>query len=132
LELNQLETFYIKNLNTISPYGYNLTYGGEQPVRCEETCKKISASLLGHSMSEASREKSSKSHIRLTTEDFLKRRHGNGPKLLFCQRGHPFDEVNTYISPTGRRQCLTCCYIKKPNSHFPERLRRYLKEENVA
>ena len=25
-----------------------------------------------------------------------------------CQRGHPFDEANTYIMPNGRRRCRAC------------------------
>lgn len=36
--LNIFESAFIKNLNTIDPYGYNLTYGGD--------CKKLSASTI--------------------------------------------------------------------------------------
>lgn len=25
-----------------------------------------------------------------------------------CHRGHPFDQVNTYINPSGERQCREC------------------------
>jgi hypothetical protein len=25
-----------------------------------------------------------------------------------CRNGHPYDEANTHISPTGRRRCRTC------------------------
>jgi group I intron endonuclease len=35
------ETHYIKKYNTISPHGYNLTYGGEGISFSEETIKKI-------------------------------------------------------------------------------------------
>jgi hypothetical protein len=31
----------------------------------------------------------------------------NGTKT-HCIRGHPFDEVNTYINPRGERQCRAC------------------------
>lgn len=26
----------------------------------------------------------------------------------FCHRGHPFDETNTYVRPSGQRTCITC------------------------
>lgn len=25
-----------------------------------------------------------------------------------CKSGHPFDELNTYVTPDGRRNCRTC------------------------
>lgn len=25
-----------------------------------------------------------------------------------CPKGHPYDEVNTYVTPAGHRQCRTC------------------------
>lgn len=28
--------------------------------------------------------------------------------LTECQRGHPFDTHNTYVTPDGRRQCRAC------------------------
>lgn len=30
-----------------------------------------------------------------------------------CPRQHPYDEVNTYLNPKGRRECRTCRYEKK-------------------
>lgn len=33
--------------------------------------------------------------------------HINGDKT-HCKRGHPFDEVNTYHAPSGRRACRAC------------------------
>ena len=27
-----------------------------------------------------------------------------------CHKGHPFDAVNTYVYPSGRRRCMTCFY----------------------
>ncbi|MBO5037695.1 MAG: GIY-YIG nuclease family protein [Clostridia bacterium] len=41
-------------------YGYNLQSGGQNPVPSEESCKKISASLLGHSVSDQTKNKLSK------------------------------------------------------------------------
>lgn len=31
-----------------------------------------------------------------------------GAAKVECHKGHPFDEANTYITPTGSRQCKTC------------------------
>ena len=39
------EKYYIEKINTISPLGYNLTYGGNGGIQCDETKLKISTSL---------------------------------------------------------------------------------------
>jgi group I intron endonuclease len=44
-ESNDAEEFYIAYLNTLSPNGYNLTTGGKNFRRSEETKKKISEKL---------------------------------------------------------------------------------------
>lgn len=46
-ELNYFETFYIKEQNTISPNGYNLTSGGNHCVQHESTRERKSQSLIG-------------------------------------------------------------------------------------
>lgn len=44
-ELNDKERYWIKRLNTISPNGYNLTFGGDQQVKVSESTKcKLSIS----------------------------------------------------------------------------------------
>lgn len=37
-------------------------------------------------------------------------RHGNNPYALRtkCPKGHPYDEINTYYTPRGKRDCRTC------------------------
>jgi len=32
---------------------------------------------------------------------------------VHCLRGHPFDEVNTYIDPRGKRQCRACRRLRE-------------------
>jgi group I intron endonuclease len=44
-ELNQLEEYYIKTLNTLKPKGLNLKPGGSVSLHTEETKKKISETL---------------------------------------------------------------------------------------
>ena len=34
-----------------------------------------------------------------------------------CLRGHPFDAMNTHISPQGFRQCRTCIRLRKSQRH---------------
>lgn len=46
-ELMSLEKYYISELNTVSPNGYNLTSGGENCKVTDETKKKISKALKG-------------------------------------------------------------------------------------
>ena len=46
-EANYWEEYYIREHNTLIPNGYNLTTGGLNYIRSEETCKKISISKLG-------------------------------------------------------------------------------------
>ena len=51
-ELNQWEMYYIKELNTKTPNGYNMTDGGDSSYeRSDETRKKISDALRGKKLS---------------------------------------------------------------------------------
>ncbi len=46
--LDEQEKFWIKELNTISPYGYNMTYGGDSnPMHIPEIAQKVSLMLIG-------------------------------------------------------------------------------------
>ena len=46
-ELDYWEIHYIQECNSVSPNGYNLTYGGEGGKHCEETRNKMSKSHKG-------------------------------------------------------------------------------------
>ncbi len=48
-------------------------------------------------------------------------RRGHGPSAINarrteCQRGHPFDDANTYVSPKGKRMCRACIGLRR--THF--------------
>lgn len=61
-ELNQWEMYYIKELNTKAPNGYNLTDGGDGKLGCpcsEETKKKIADGNRGKKHSEEAKKKMS-------------------------------------------------------------------------
>lgn len=79
-ELNDLEIHYIKELNTLSPNGYNLTTGGEGGIPSEETRARmreshknrvvtdfmksqISKGLMGHILSDETKEKISQARL---------------------------------------------------------------------
>ena len=69
-EANIFEELYITEYNTLSPNGYNLTTGGLNYKKSEETCKKISESILGKNhwnfgkcLSEETKEKLKNTHI---------------------------------------------------------------------
>lgn len=58
--LNNKEIFYIEQFKTISPYGYNMTEGGEaNPTTSWEVREKIRKSALGRKVSEETRKKMS-------------------------------------------------------------------------
>lgn len=45
--LNEREVFWIKELNSLAPNGYNLTTGGDSPVFSQESLKKMSIERKG-------------------------------------------------------------------------------------
>lgn len=60
IEAEELEQYYIKLYNTITPYGYNLTYGGEHNKQIsEETRKKMHDAHVGIKFSEQTRQRMS-------------------------------------------------------------------------
>ena len=55
--LNKREIFWIKEKNTLSPNGYNLTTGGNHYLLSEQSKKKISNSRKGIKLSKETKEK---------------------------------------------------------------------------
>lgn len=53
-------------------------------------------------------------------------------KETHCQRGHAFDEDNTFITRDGRRKCRACRRINHNSEAYKEkkRTRRALNGEN--
>lgn len=76
-ELNKQETKFIKEFNTLSPNGYNLTTGGEGKVLSEESKARISEANQGRKHSEDFRQsrrknQTGKSHSEETKEKMSK------------------------------------------------------------
>jgi len=61
-ELDYWEIHYIKECNSVSPNGYNLTYGGKGHRAIDETKRKKSEALKGRKLTEEHRKKLSESH----------------------------------------------------------------------
>lgn len=55
-ELNEKESYFIKEFNTLAPNGYNLTSGGDAKVLAEESRERISLANKGRSHSEEFKE----------------------------------------------------------------------------
>jgi group I intron endonuclease len=61
-EANEIETLLILQEDSFVPNGYNSTLGGANAPKTEEQKRKISASLMGHFVSEETKKKQSVSH----------------------------------------------------------------------
>ena len=75
-ELNQWEIYYIKELNTKVPYGYNMTDGGGGKsgfTISNETKKKLSEAHRGKKLSHETKKKLSETHKGKTT--WMKGKH---------------------------------------------------------
>lgn len=80
-DLNYMETFFIKSLYTISPNGYNLTYGGESPIMSEETRRKMSLRQKGLKRSDLVKARMSKCRKGFTSENRRKVQRSVADKL---------------------------------------------------
>ena len=67
-ELNTKEITWIQSLNTLSPYGYNLSSGGLNARKHQTTKDKISSSLKGKPISDAHRKAMSEGRSALPSE----------------------------------------------------------------
>ena len=71
-EANEREQYWISELNTISPNGYNLQPGGLNHVMLDVSKQKLSQSKIGHEVSPETREKIGKVHRGKVTPDEVK------------------------------------------------------------
>lgn len=122
-ELNERESYWIKELNTISPYGYNLNSGGQSFVISDETRLKMKENhwsrkhpevvflLRGRRWTEEAKQRKCERNLQY--------------QKTACKWGHVFDEENTYYQKHQNgteRVCRTCKRL--------DALMRYRKKSN--
>lgn len=80
-DANYWEAFYIKELNTLSPQGYNLRTGGKNYIVSSETRARMSAASKGRVVAEETRLKISKANTGKTRTDAEKKKMSVAGKL---------------------------------------------------
>ena len=55
-------------------------------------------------------------HIEIVTHEVNMFRSRGFHRRTYCQRGHPFDQVNTFVYRSGKRGCRTCAQLRR-NKH---------------
>lgn len=124
-ELKSREIYWIDRLNTTSPKGYNLTFGGDGLVATEEIRKKISRA------SKAQLRKSGSEHFNFG------RRHTEETKLKISQsrKGKCLGSENTNFGGLSEeaKQKISLAKKGKPSGMSPESieaLRLRMRENN--
>jgi len=129
-ELDEMEFHFIKQYNSLSPYGYNLTLGGEgtHGYKFSDAQKrKISKKLTGRILSEETKKKISEAHlgIPLTKEHRLKvskGRKGKGPKnISFEHKKKIGDAVRGQKRSNETKQKMRINQLGKNNSFYGRR-----------
>jgi group I intron endonuclease len=135
---NAQEKFWIKSLNTLRPFGYNLRVGGEAGgFPSQETREKMRLSQLGKKQSRETIEKRAAAHRGRknspeTIERMRRAANNRSPEKCsmfgkkhsaitkqkmslsqmktHCKRGHPLDGPGSdvWISKDGNRNCRAC------------------------
>lgn len=85
-ELNEKEIFYIKEYNSLSPKGYNLSNGGGGFNPTQETIEKIRKSNLGKKASPETIQKLRESHLGHVVKEETKRKLSEINKLKTIDR----------------------------------------------
>ena len=130
-EANEREIYWIAELNTLAPFGYNLSKGGNSHELHELTKQKIGNSLRGKPKSEESKKKNSETHMGLMAGE----KHWNygnhwseetRKKISESNKGHiPRNKGLPHTEET-KRKISEAKKGKKPN--LSEEQRKHLSE----
>ena len=142
-DANTQEKYWIKELASLAPHGYNLREGGDAGgLPSQETIEKIRLANTGKKQTEEQKEKRAASHRgRKNTPETIekmskaarnrppekcsmfgkkhsvetKRRMSLSATKMYCKRGHPLDGPNSdvWISKEGKRDCRACNRIRR-------------------
>lgn len=110
-ELKEKEIYWIAALNTTSPNGYNLTFGGEGLVATDEVRKKLSISLKGNTCSKG----------RVLSDEHKRR-------ISEAQRGSKSHLFGTHPSEETRKKLRESATGRK----LSDRHRQILREMNLG
>lgn len=134
-EMNEMETFYIKEVNTLSPMGYNLTYGGDNSCGyklTEEHKQKARIAHLGCKETDETKERKSIARIKwLKTHSISeetcrkisisKRKYTDeivNTALDYRKAGLKFDDISSIMSikkVTIQRWCRKAGIVSRRN-----------------
>ena len=128
-ELNKKESEFIANLNSMKPDGYNLTSGGLNFVRTEETKRKnseLQKGELNHNFgkkaSPETRKKMSESRKGERNHMFGKKMpEGHLEKMLEAQKGKPHPRLGKTFSEESRKKMSEAQKGNLPSNTMPIR-----------
>lgn len=117
-ELDLKESYFIKELNTLAPNGYNLTTGGAAPKHSDITKEKMSKTRKGKhpswateaSRSEESKQRRSESHLALGNSGWTEERRENARKPAMIRAKKIKDQDGVIYNSLTEAALLTGCH----------------------
>jgi group I intron endonuclease len=111
-ELNQKEEKYIKGFNSIRPCGYNLTFGGLNALRSEETKRKNSEKQLGEKNHNWGKKASAETRKKMSDARKGSKNHmwgkkmpdGHNKKMLDAQKGMSHPRLGKTFTAESRKK----------------------------
>ena len=140
-ELDELEKFYIKKLNTLAPNGYNSTLGGDSPggwnkgltKETDERIARHSAAMTGRVLSEENlknvREANQRPERKAKISKAMKGKskpEGTGAKISAAKKNKTYEEI--YGIEGAEKQKVKLSAAKFKNWKDPD----YRKNQSIA
>jgi group I intron endonuclease len=97
-ELNYYEKYYIKNLNTLKPNGYNLTDGGDVCKQSEETCELKRSSMIGKNLGKRYNKRVRKNLDDIDLPKYVRHYRETSGKEGYRINNHPFLKDKSFLS----------------------------------
>ena len=97
-ELDYYEKLYIKEINTLSPYGYNLTHGGNSCVQTEETQVLKRNSMIGKNKGKVYPKKLRKIEEDNSLPKYIRRYRDNSGKEGYRVSSHPILKSKSFLT----------------------------------
>lgn len=125
-QANESETYYINHYNTFVPFGYNLTSGGNNYIRSEETKQLMSKSCKGRKRNPLVVERINKNPIKIQKtadthrgmkrSEEAKRNMSNARKKMIKEKGGPLNKgMKIYYNPNNFSEKKQCFPSDAPN-----------------